>query len=61
MKPDEAIVVDVSFALSPGLKDEECGKLGKGPMIGVSPTLDENIQTLLLRCAKKKKSHSSMR
>lgn len=49
MKPDEAIVVDVSFALSPGLKDEECGKLGKGPMIGVSPTLDENITNTLIK------------
>ena len=41
VRPDEAIVVDVSFALSPGLKEEDCGELSKGPMIGVSSTLSE--------------------
>lgn len=49
VKPDEAIVVDVSFGLSPGLKDEECGKLKKGPMIGISPTLDEKITATLMK------------
>lgn len=53
VKPDEAIVVDVSFGLSPGLKDEECGKLTKGPMIGISPTLDENITNTLIEVCKK--------
>ena len=32
--PDEAIAVDVSFAMAPGLKKEKCGKLGGGAMIG---------------------------
>lgn len=53
MKPHEAIVVDVSFGHSPGLKDEECGILGKGPMIGISPTLDENITNALLEISEK--------
>ena len=34
--PDEAIAVDVSFAMAPGLKKEKCGKLGGGAMIGRS-------------------------
>ena len=32
--------VDVSFAKTPDSKPEECGELGKGPMIGVSASLD---------------------
>ncbi|MBE6828100.1 MAG: M42 family metallopeptidase [Ruminococcaceae bacterium] len=34
------IAVDVSFAVTPDSKREECGELGKGPMIGVSASLD---------------------
>ncbi len=49
VKPDEALVADVSFAHSPGLKDEDCGKLGEGPMIGISPTLDEKITDTLIK------------
>lgn len=53
-KPDEALVVDVSFALSPGLKGEDCGVLSKGPMIGFSPILDENITAKLCETAEEK-------
>lgn len=38
---DEAIVVDVSFGYSPLCKKSECGEMGKGVMIGVSPILDK--------------------
>lgn len=54
VKPDEAIVIDVSFAHSPGLKDEDCGRLGKGPMIGISPILDEEIEKNLIKICEKK-------
>lgn len=36
----ELIAVDVSFAMTPDSKAEECGLLGKGPMIGISSSLD---------------------
>lgn len=49
---EEAVVVDVSFALTPDSSKTECGELGKGPMIGVSPILDNNNTRLLEKCAK---------
>lgn len=42
-EPDEAIVVDVSFGDGPDVASYECGKLGKGAMIGVSPILDRKM------------------
>lgn len=44
---DEAIVVDVSFAMTPDSKVLECGELGKGPMIGVAPSLSSEIYSNL--------------
>ena len=49
--PDEAIAVDVSFAMAPGLKKEKCGKLGGGAMIGFSPSLDYSMSRTLERIA----------
>ena len=49
--PDEAIAVDVSFAMAPGLKPEKCGELGKGTMIGFAPSLDYKISRTLERIA----------
>lgn len=46
--PDMAIAVDVSFAYTPGCLKEECGLIGKGPMIGVAPVLDHSM-TLALK------------
>lgn len=40
---DEAIILDVSFAKTPGCKDEGTGIMGKGPMIGIAPVLDNEI------------------
>lgn len=34
------IAVDVSFALTPDSNPHDCGVLGKGPMIGISSSLD---------------------
>lgn len=49
---DEAIVVDVSFGYSPLCKKSDCGELGKGPMIGISPILDRDISRKLEATAK---------
>ncbi|MCL1866912.1 MAG: M20/M25/M40 family metallo-hydrolase [Oscillospiraceae bacterium] len=46
-EPDYAVVVDVSYGLSPGCTDSKtaykCGKLGKGPMLGYSPALNREM------------------
>lgn len=41
--PDIAIAVDVSFAMSTGEDAKKCGELGKGCMIGISPSLDRGL------------------
>ncbi len=50
---DEAISVDVSFALTPGCDKSECGELSKGAMIGFSPILDKEISRKLVNAAEK--------
>ncbi len=40
VEPAVAVATDVSFALAPQESADECGELGKGPMVGVSPSLD---------------------
>ncbi|MBE6870803.1 MAG: M42 family metallopeptidase [Ruminococcaceae bacterium] len=50
---DEVICVDVSHAFSPGLKKDECGELGKGPMIGVAPILNKEMTRCLSDIAEK--------
>lgn len=50
---DEAISVDVSFALTPGCDKSECGELSKGAMIGFSPILDKEISRKLVDDAEK--------
>ena len=50
--PDEAIVVDVSFATAPGISKTEAKELGKGPMICISPIIDKSISDSLIMCAK---------
>ncbi len=49
---DEAICVDVSFGDYPGIDAKECGKLGFGPMIGISPSLDRGLSDRLTSIAK---------
>lgn len=51
---DEAIVVDVSFAYTPGCDKTECGEISKGAMIGFSPTLDKDISRKLVWLAEKR-------
>lgn len=52
VNPDEALVLDVTFGDGIGISDEECGKLGLGGMIGVSPCLDNAISQKLISVAK---------
>lgn len=54
LSPDEAICVDVSFATQPGVSGDEAGKLGKGPMLGISPILSRSIWEKLHRLADQK-------
>lgn len=49
----ELIAVDVSFADTPDSNSEECGELSKGPMIGVSASLDYDMSKKLIGTAKK--------
>lgn len=51
--PDIAIAVDVSFAYAIGENDSKCGFLGKGPMIGISPSLSREISCKLFAAADK--------
>ena len=52
VSPDEAIVLDVSFADAPDVSSSDCGKLGGGAMIGMSPVLDKSISKKLVSIAK---------
>lgn len=54
VNPDEAIVIDVSFGDGIGISPEESGRLGGGPMIGISPALDRAMSRRLISLAKEK-------
>lgn len=45
---DEAIALDVSFAYTPNCRKCDCGELGKGPMIGISPVLNREMSERLV-------------
>ncbi len=50
--PDIALAVDVTFALGHGDDPVKCGKLGGGPMIGISPSLSRTVSDALIAAAK---------
>ncbi|MBQ3058315.1 MAG: M20/M25/M40 family metallo-hydrolase [Clostridia bacterium] len=52
VNPNEAIAIDVSFGNGIGIKDEECGELSKGGMIGISPVLSKVVSNKLIAVAK---------
>lgn len=52
MMPEQAIVVDVSFAATPDTEKEETKPLGSGPMIGVGPVMNRAISRKLMALAK---------
>lgn len=49
INPDVAIAVDVSFGYAEGETDYKCGYLGKGPMIGISPSLSRELSDDLIQ------------
>ncbi len=51
INPDIAIAVDVSFGFAEGEKENKCGYIGKGPMIGISPSLSREISNGLISSA----------
>lgn len=53
IQPDQCIVTDVSFALTPDASPYECGKLGEGVMIGISPILHTGMTYRLQALAEK--------
>ncbi|MBO5796774.1 MAG: M42 family peptidase [Clostridia bacterium] len=52
VNPVAAISTDVSFATAPGEKGDITAKLGGGPLIGVSPSLDMALSRRLVALAK---------
>lgn len=53
LSPQEALVTDVSFALTPSDNPYHCGKMGEGVMIGIAALLDVGVSDTLLDLAKK--------
>ncbi len=54
INPDISLAVDVSFGYCSGDNEYKCGKLGKGAMIGISPSLSREVSDALINTAKKK-------
>ena len=54
MMPAQAIVVDVSFAKTPDTMEDDCVKLGSGPMIGFGPVNNRAMTKKLQAIAKEK-------
>ena len=52
INPDIALAIDVSFAYAQGEDEMKCGYLGKGAMIGISPSLSREISESLINTAK---------
>lgn len=50
--PTHAIALDVSFGHSPDAKKHLCGEMGKGPMVGIAPILDDGITQALFALGK---------
>jgi len=55
VNPNEAIILDVTFAHTPDASKDETGQIGKGPMIGYASTINRNIYNKLVKLARTKK------
>lgn len=53
IRPDLAIVTDVTFATAPGVKAEESGKHGGGPVISLSAVTDRPFTDAIIETCKK--------
>lgn len=51
--PDLAVVTDVNFATTPGVEEDESGKLGEGVMISLSAVTDRPLTKKILSLAEK--------
>lgn len=49
IQPDAAIVTDVTFAIAPGVREDESGKMGGGPVLSLSAVTDRRLTRRLLR------------
>lgn len=54
MMPNEAIVVDVSFAKQTDVGEDESSPFGSGPMIGVGPVMNRRMYHKLMALAKER-------
>lgn len=54
VNPDEAVVIDVSFARQAGVAENESGELGKGGMICISTILSRKMSDKLIDISKSK-------
>lgn len=52
--PDYAFVVDVSMGRTPDDREEDCGEMGGGPMIGIAPILNRDLFEKVKKIAQKK-------
>jgi len=52
LRPTHAVVVDASFAHTPGADRTKCGEMGGGPMIGNAPILSKEVTQALIAAAK---------
>ncbi len=53
INPDIAIVVDAGFAMAPGLNEENCIQMEKGPSVSITDTLTRFLTDWVLACALK--------
>ncbi|MBR6807235.1 MAG: M20/M25/M40 family metallo-hydrolase [Clostridia bacterium] len=51
--PVGAVICDVNFAASPGISEDESGKLGGGPMVSLSAVTDREMTDAILAIADK--------
>ncbi len=57
-KPDEAVIVDTSFARAPGVPEMKSAPLGGGVMIGCAATLDRRMGEALIELCGEDIAHS---
>lgn len=54
IRPDAAIVTDVTFATAPGVREDESGKMGSGPVLSLSAVTDRRLTQRLLQLAQER-------
>ena len=54
IRPDAAIVTDVTFASAPGVGEDESGKMGSGPVLSLSAVTDRRLTEWLLQLCRQR-------